>query len=62
MKNYEIRKALVSHPKTPLPKALRFIGELGLRDLKELARSRNVSNVIATSARKEVERKTKRGG
>lgn len=62
MKNYEMRKALVTHPKTPLPKALRFVSELTLRDLKELARSRNVSNVIATSARKEVERKTKRGG
>lgn len=62
MKNYEIRKALVTHPKTPLPKALRFIGELTLRDLKELMRSRNVSNAISTTARKEVERKMKRGG
>jgi hypothetical protein len=62
MKNYEIRKALVTHPKTPLPKALRFISELTLRDLKELMRSRNVSNAISTTARKEVERKMKRGG
>jgi len=62
MKNYEIRRALVSHPKTPLPKALRFIGDLSLRDLKNLMRSRNVSNAIATTARKEVERKMKRGG
>jgi hypothetical protein len=62
MKNYEIRKALVTHPKTPLPKALRFISELTLKDLKDLMRSRNVSNAIATTARKEVERKMKRGG
>jgi hypothetical protein len=61
MKNYELRRALVSHPKTPLPKALRFLGELSLRDLKELMRSRNVSNAIATTARREVERKLKRG-
>jgi len=62
MKNYEIRKALVTHPKTPLPKALRFVSELTLRDLKDLMRSRNVSNAISTTARKEVERKMKRGG
>jgi hypothetical protein len=62
LKHYEIRKALVVHPKTPLPKALRFLSELGLRDLKDLARSRNVSSVIAISARKELERKNQRGG
>lgn len=62
MKNYEIRKALVTHPKTPLPKALRFISELNLKDLKDLMRSRNVANAISTTARKEVERKMKRGG
>lgn len=62
MKNYEIRKALVTHPKTPLPRALRFLGDLTLRDLKELMRNRNVSSAIASTARREVERKTKRGG
>jgi len=62
LKHYEIRKALVTHPKTPLPKALRFMGDLSLRDLKDLMRSRNVSNAISTTARKEVERKMKRGG
>lgn len=62
LKSYELRKALVMHPKTPLPKALRFVSELSLRDLKNLARSRNVASVIATTARKEVERKQKRGG
>ncbi len=62
LKHYEIRKALVTHPKTPLPKALRFLSELVIRDLKDLVRSRNVASVIATSARKELERKSKRGG
>ena len=61
VKNYEIRKALVTHPKTPLPRALRFIGDLTLRDLKELMRNRNVSNAIASTARREFERRSKRG-
>jgi len=62
MKNSEIRKALALHPKTPLPKALRFIGELPLNDLKKLVKSRNVSNAIVSVARKEVENRQKRGG
>ena len=61
LKHYEIRKALVSHPKTPLAKALRFVSELSQRDLKDLARSRNVANVIAVAARKELARKMQRG-
>lgn len=62
LKSYEVRKALITHPKTPLPRALRFIGDLTLKDLKNLARSRNVPSAVATTARKEVERKMKRGG
>jgi len=62
MKNSEIRKALALHPKTPLPRALRFVSELPLNDLKKLMKSRSVSNAIATTARKEVENRAKRGG
>ncbi len=60
MKLYEIKKALVWHPKTPLPKALRLVGFLTLKDLKDLVRSRSVQTAISTAARKEVERKQKR--
>lgn len=60
MKLYEIKKALVWHPKTPLPKALRLVGFLNLKDLKDLVRSRNVQTAISTAARKELERKQKR--
>ncbi len=62
MKNYEIKKALVVHPKTPIPKALRFISFLTLKDLKDLARSRQVSNIVANAARKELEMKLKKSG
>jgi hypothetical protein len=62
MKNYEIKKALVVHPKTPVPKALRFVGFLTLKDLKDLARSRQVSNIVTNAARKALEMKMKKSG
>ena len=62
VKNYEIKKALIVHPKTPPPKALRFISYLTLKDIKELAKSRQVSNIVATAARKELEQRIKKTG
>ncbi len=62
VKNYEIKKALVVHPKTPAPKALRFVGALTTKDIKTLAKSRQVSNIVATAARKELELRLKKGG
>ena len=62
LKNYEIKKALIIHPKTPPPKALRFISSLTMKDLKNLVKSRQVSNIVSTSARKELEQRLKKGG
>lgn len=62
VKNYEIKKALIVHPKTPPPKALRFISYLTLKDIKELAKSRQISNIVATAARKELEHRIKKTG
>lgn len=52
IKNYQIRKALVENNKTPLPFALRFLSTISEKDLSILAKSKNVSTVIATQARK----------
>lgn len=52
IKNPLIRKALVMNNKTPLPHALRFIGTLGEKDLAMLAKSKNVSSVIVSQARR----------
>lgn len=54
VKNYQIRKALVENHKTPLPIALRFLATLSEKDLIMLSKSKNVSTVIATQARKAV--------
>lgn len=60
VKNIEIRKALIHHPKTPLPKALRYMSILGEKDLKTLAKSRNVSRVLVNNARRMLMAKTKK--
>lgn len=51
-KNYMIRKALITCPKTPLANALRYLGTLTDKDLAGFAKSRNVSSVVSTQARR----------
>jgi len=60
VKNSEIRKALVLHPKTPLPKALRYMNSLNEKDLKNLAKSKNVSQVVVNNARRMIMAKEKK--
>jgi len=52
LKNYEIKRALVMHNRTPLPKALRFMNILSEKDLKSLAKSRDVSSMLVNNARR----------
>ncbi|HEX8960513.1 MAG TPA: hypothetical protein VF775_02990 [Geobacteraceae bacterium] len=52
LKNYQIRKAMVENNKTPLPSAIRFLATLTEKDLGALAKSKNVSTVISTQARR----------
>jgi len=57
MKNYQIRLALCKNPKTPLPKALRIIESLGYKDLRGLAKNRNIPAAVASAALRLVARK-----
>lgn len=59
VKKYEIKKALVEHPRTPLQRAMRLMGFLTEKDIRELAKSRNVSQAIANNARRIVMAKNK---
>ena len=52
VKNYLIRKALVENNKTPLPAALRFVATLSEKDLSVMGKSKNISSVIASQARR----------
>lgn len=60
VKNYEIRKALVMHPRTPLPKALRYMNTMTEKDIKTLAKSKNVSQVLVNNARRMIMAKEKK--
>jgi microcompartment protein CcmL/EutN len=52
VKNYQIRKALLENPKTPLANALRYLGTMNEKDVATYAKSRNISSVIATQAKR----------
>ena len=51
-RNYQIKLALVTNPKTPLATAIHFVGTLMERDLHFLAKSKNVSQTVAGQARR----------
>ena len=51
-KSYQLRKALIENHKTPLQFALRFLSLLTEKDLAFLVKSKNVSSVIVTQARR----------
>jgi hypothetical protein len=52
VKNYEMKKALIEHPRTPLQQAMRFMTFLSEKDLKNLAKSRNIPQTIVNNARR----------
>jgi hypothetical protein len=52
MRLYQVRLGLATNPKTVLPVALRMIGMLDDRDLRQVAKSKNVPQVVAAHARR----------
>jgi hypothetical protein len=62
VKNYEIKKALLLHPKTPPPKALRFVSFMTMKDIKQMAKSRQLTNIVANAVRKELAVRIKKSG
>lgn len=61
-KNYQVRYALVTNPKTPLTIALRFLSGLHERDIRGLAKSKNVSATVAAQAKRIVVQRTPSSG
>ena len=55
-----IRSALVSHPKTPIASALRFMDSLKIKELKDLSKSKSVSQVVVSAARRVLAEKAKK--
>ncbi len=58
-KSYKIKHALVTNPKTPQPQAIKFLNYLQDKDLKALMKSKDVSTVISTHARRILNKKGK---
>lgn len=51
-RNYQVKLGLVTNPKTPLAIALHFVGTLSERDLRFIAKTKNVSQTVTTQARR----------
>jgi len=52
VRNYQVRHALSTNPKTPLPVALRHVTTLSERDMRTVAKSKNVPQAVAVQARR----------
>ena len=52
IKSYKIRKALIENNRTPVQNAMRYLGTMGEKDLSALAKSKNISSVISTMAKR----------
>ena len=52
VKLYEMKKALVVHPRTPLQTAMRYMTFLTEKDIRELAKSREVGQAIVNNAKR----------
>lgn len=59
VKSYQMRKALIENPKTPLANALRYLSTMNDKDISGYAKSRNISSVISTQAKRMVLNKKK---
>ena len=52
IKSYKIRKALIENNRTPVQNAMRYLGTMGEKDLSSFAKSKNISSVISTMAKR----------
>jgi len=60
-RSYSVKLNLVQNPKCPLPDAMRFMNFLRDKNLRELARSKNVPSQISTQAKRMLQRKEQKG-
>lgn len=58
-KNYQVKLALCSNPKTPTPQAVKYLNYLQDRDLRMLMKSKDVPSNISTHARRILSKKGK---
>ena len=56
-RSYEVKKALIFNPKTPVGLSMRFLAHLRKNDLKTLSRSRGVPSALKTAAKHKLVKK-----
>ena len=52
IKNYKIRKALIENNRTPVQNASRYLATMDIKDLAQIAKSKNIATVISTMAKR----------
>ncbi len=52
LNNYQVRLAVVKNPKTPLTVALKHLSTLMMRDLRQMAKSKNIPTAINSAAKR----------
>lgn len=57
MKNYKVKLNLVGNSKTPLPMSMKLLNEIREFDLKKLAKSKEISAMVASQAKRLLEAK-----
>jgi len=57
--NYEVKRALLFNPKTPIGISMKFLGHMRASDLRSLAQSRNVTANLRQAAQQRI---SQRGG
>jgi hypothetical protein len=56
-KSYNVKLALATNPKCPVPTAMRFVGHLQERELRGIMKSKDVPTPISTQARRLLQKK-----
>lgn len=57
LSNYELKRALIFNPKTPIGISMRFLAHLHVADLKNIARSRGIPAALKTAASQRMAKK-----
>lgn len=57
LSNYELKRALIFNPKTPIGISMRFLSHLHVADLRNIARSRGIPAALKTAASQRVMKK-----
>jgi len=62
MKSYEMKKAIALHPRTPINKAMRLMSVFNEKDIKSIAKSKELPAAIVNNAKRMIMMKEKKGG